>query len=44
MTVARAIDTALVAGISFAMLCRSVDGALGALALWSVFQLMKAIR
>ena len=44
MTVARAIEAALAVGFVFAMLCRSVDGALGALALFLVFQSMKALR
>ncbi len=44
MTVARVIEAILVAGFVFAILCRSIDGALGAAALLLVFQLMKVLR
>jgi hypothetical protein len=44
VTVGRAIEAALAVGFVLAMLCRSVDDALGALALFLVFQLMKVLQ
>jgi hypothetical protein len=44
LTPLRKIEAALAVGVVVAVFCRSVDGALGALALLLVFQLMKVIR